>query len=513
MAENQSSLEQALAAIRNFGFQHPDDQLLECFLCDSVDPETTARYVLRKYCGQQEDLSLALLLYDWKELLENVIEQFTHKAKTEGDIVATNRSLKQFRELFGIFVGSDLQKQIHSHDVRLGGVQNHWLVRQSAAKALAQGYFRFASTRGSDYRVSQVTIGGPNRPSIVDKISTLRRGRFMDHSNSGIETPEISLLLATSRFFKSICWSLVGQEIASRPKQSTKSTLLSSPWPYVSEYVALAFASICRLMPAHLRIRIYQSLKLLGVRTYGPSSSLKVQQLPFGMYLKTMHRDDYQALANEFGALRLVRDQTKVPVPRPLDLVCDADASYLVTTTMPGQRLGSYIDVLSDDDLDTFKRDMQKYMAQLRSISRQGDQRHAISNAVGGPCYDYRIVACRDYDKERGHFFGPFTDEEEFNNTLRTPALPDVFHSTGHDIVSTHSDINMRNILMHKGRISGIVDWENSGWFPDYWEYTKAHYVTKLNKRWLTVVDRIFANFGDFKVDLAIERRLWEYCF
>ncbi|KAF5635703.1 hypothetical protein F25303_8380 [Fusarium sp. NRRL 25303] len=118
-----------------------------------------------------------------------------------------------------------------------------------------------------------------------------------------------------------------------------------------------------------------------------------------------------------------------------------------------------------------------------------------------------------DYDKERGDFFGPFIDEEEFNNILRTPALPDLFHSTGHDIVFTHSDINMRNILMHNGRISGIVDWENSGWFPDYWEYTKAHYVTKLNRRWLAEVDRVFETFGDFKLDLAIERRLWEYCF
>ncbi|KAF5980147.1 hypothetical protein FBULB1_5391 [Fusarium bulbicola] len=428
MAENQSSLEQALAAIRNFGFQHPDDQLLECFLCDSVDPETTARYILQKYCGQQEDLSLTSLLYHWKKLVENVIEQFAHKSKTEGDIVAsvTERDgrtccitglgasfvdpLVRFQEIFGIFVGSDLQNQIYTHDARLGGVQNHWLVRQSAAKALAQGYFRFASTRGSYYRVSQVTIGGPNRPSIVDSIPTVRKGRFVYHSNSGIETPEISLLLAASRFSKSIRWSL-----------------------------------------------------------------------------------------------------TQVPVPRPLDLVSDADASYLLTTTMPGHRLGSYMDVLSDDDLDIFKRDMQKYMAQLRSISRQ--QKHAISNAVGGPCCDYRIVACRDYDKERGDFFGPFTDEEEFNNTLRTPALPDVFHSTGHDIMFPHSDINMRNVLVHNGRISGIVDWENSGWFPDCWEYTKAHYVTKLNKRWLAVVDRIFEHFGDFKYDLAIERRLWEYCF
>jgi hypothetical protein len=71
----------------------------------------------------------------------------------------------------------------------------------------------------------------------------------------------------------------------------------------------------------------------------------------------------------------------------------------------------------------------------------------------------------------------------------------------------------MRNVLVQNGRISGIVDWVDSGWFPDYWEYTKAHYVTKLNKKWLAVVDRTFESFDEFKLDLAIERRLWKYCF
>ncbi|KAG4273137.1 hypothetical protein FPRO04_09974 [Fusarium proliferatum] len=456
MSESQSRLGQALAAIRNSRLQHPDDQLLECFLTDSVDPEATAQYMLQRCTDGQIYYDLVPLLSEWKELVRSaVVEQFSQQNKSKEAVIASvikrdNHTccitgLKSFlidplivasifpvfrfsreslQELFCLFIGSAIQERVQGNDGRLNGVQNHWLVRRSAAEALAQGYFRFTSTRGSDYRVSQVTIGGPNRPSIVDRIPTVRRGRFTDHSNSGIETPEIILLLATSRFSKSIRWSLVGREIANRPRQAATNTPFASPWPNILEYFALAFASICRLMPGRLRIGIYQSLKSSGVRTYGPSSSLKVQQLPFGMYLKTTHCDDYQALANEFGALKLVRDQTQVPVPRPLDLVSDADTSYLLTTTITGQRLGSYIDVLSDDDLDIFKRDMQKYMAQLR-----------------------------------------------------------------------------------------IVDWENSGWFPDYWEYTKAHYVTKLNRRWLAVVDRVFETFGDFKLNLAIERRLWEYCF
>ncbi|KAM5364778.1 hypothetical protein ACJA88_012823 [Fusarium oxysporum] len=269
-------------------------------------------------------------------------------------------------------------------------------------------------------------------------------------------------------------------------------------------------ASMCRLMPVSFRIRTYHFLSSLGSRVYGSSCSLRVQHLPFGMYLKTKSVEDHQALKIEFGAPQLVRSQTQIPVPRPLYLLSDTETSYLLTATLLGQRLGSYIDILSHHDLDIFTHDMQRYLTQLRSISRHGTPKYEISNAIGGPYYDYRIIAAHDYDKERGDFFAPCTDEEDFNDILRTPALPDGFDSTGHNIVFTHSDINMRNVLMHNGRISGIADRENSGWFSGYWEYTKAHYVTKLHKRWLAVVNRIFEIFGDFTLDLEIERRLWE---
>lgn len=39
--------------------------------------------------------------------------------------------------------------------------------------------------------------------------------------------------------------------------------------------------------------------------------------------------------------------------------------------------------------------------------------------------------------------------------------------------VFTHADIVPRNIMVdEEGRINGIIDWENAGWYPDYWEYS-----------------------------------------
>ncbi|KAL7764043.1 hypothetical protein ACKLNR_005188 [Fusarium oxysporum f. sp. zingiberi] len=407
MEESQSRRERALAETRSSRLQQPYNQLPECFLHDLNDPEATARYMLQRCIDGQEDYDLMPLLSEWKKVVGS-----GYKIRCTS-FLASSLALICKRDFF-----------------------------MPVAEAVSQGYFRFTPTKDSNYRVTKVTIGGPNQPPLLERIPKIQWCSFTDYSNSGIETPDT-------------------------------------------------------------RAPSYQSAIFLALASF--------IGLPFGMYLKTKSVEDHQALKIEFVALQLVRSQTQIPVPLPLDLLSDTETSYLLTTTLPGQRFGSYIDIPSHHDLDIFTHDMQRYLTQLRSISRHGTPKYEISNAIGGPNYDYRIIAAHDYDKERGDFFGPCTDEEDFNNILRTPALPDVFHSTGHNIVFTHSDINMRNVLMHNGRISGIVDWENSGWFPDYWEYTKAHYVIKLNKRWLAVVNRIFESFGDFALDLEIESRLWEY--
>ncbi|KAG5956007.1 hypothetical protein E4U57_002950 [Claviceps arundinis] len=66
-------------------------------------------------------------------------------------------------------------------------------------------------------------------------------------------------------------------------------------------------------------------------------------------------------------------------------------------------------------------------------------------------CYDGRLITGSNYDEARGDFFGPFVNEDEFNDTLRSGALPNVAHSSGNGIVLTHGDLNLRTIMMHNG--------------------------------------------------------------
>ncbi|KAI0409918.1 kinase-like domain-containing protein [Xylaria palmicola] len=62
---------------------------------------------------------------------------------------------------------------------------------------------------------------------------------------------------------------------------------------------------------------------------------------------------------------------------------------------------------------------------------------------------------------------------------------------TDHRIVLTHCDLTPRNILVRDGQISGLVDWEDSGWYPEYWEYVKFFQRT-ADKDWKQYAEHIF---------------------
>lgn len=69
----------------------------------------------------------------------------------------------------------------------------------------------------------------------------------------------------------------------------------------------------------------------------------------------------------------------------------------------------------------------------------------------------------------------------------------------------TYGDLAPHNIMCKRdGTITCILDWETSGWFPEYWEYTKAHFAPWAHKSW---VDQIGTITGDYPEQLTAERK------
>ncbi|KAG6102612.1 hypothetical protein E4U30_003830 [Claviceps sp. LM220 group G6] len=537
--------DRVLELLRCVDLKYPDGQLLECFLLDSKDPLQTARYILGRCSAGGDSLDLATLLSDWKRLISMFTYDSSRHPCRDPTIISTIRKRdrgkccltglghsiwdplvvvplfptegfqidKELHELLGIFIGPSLLDWLLLKAASLSPEQNHWLVRRSAAAALAQGFLHLAFQQGLDYTVYTSGIGGPTVPSIIKKAPFCRSARFTDCMASHIDNPDTSALEMVSRLAKPIRWTGIAREVACKRPRTVRNGLTASLWRFLSERGATAVALAWRLVPAPIRIRAYQGLAFLGAHIYGPSCSFKVQRLPFGLYLKTTPTRRYPMLANEFAALQLVRRHTNVPVPSALDLASDAENSYLLTTKVRGIPLGRCIDTLSRDEVTTLVGDLQKYLSELRAIPKEVSPKYAITNALGKACYDGRLITGSQYDAARGDFFGPFVDEDDFNDTLRCVPLPDVVHRSGHEIVFAHGDLNMRNIMMYNGRLSGFIDWETCGWYPDYWDYTKAHYITKFNRRWLKMVDAVFGKLGNYEAELAVERQLWEYCF
>ncbi|KAG6060284.1 hypothetical protein E4U32_003518 [Claviceps aff. humidiphila group G2b] len=540
-----SDIGRAQGLLRCVDLEYPDGQLLECFLRDSKDPLQTARYILGRCSAEGDSLDLATLLSDWKRLISlftydssrhpcrdpTIVSRIRKRDRGKCCLTGLGHSVwdplvvvpilptegfqidKELHELLGIFIGPSLLDWLLLKAASLSPEQNHWLVRKSAAAAITQGFFELMIESGLKYTVYTSGIGGPTVPSIIKKAPFRRSARFTDCMASHVDNPDTSALEMVSRLAKPIRWTGIAREVACKRPRTVRDGPTASLWRFLSERGATAVAMVWWLVPAIVRIRAYRGLAFLGAHMYGPSCSFKVQRLPFGLYLKATDTISHRSLANEFAALQLVRRHTKVPVPSALDLASDAENSYLLTTKVRGIPLGRCIDTLSRDEVTTLVSDLQKYLLEMRAIPKEVAPKYAITNALGKACYDARIMMGSQYDEARGDFFGPFVDEDDFNDTLRCVPLPNVLHSSGHEIVFTHGDLNMRNIMMYNGRLSGFIDWETCGWLPDYWDYTKAHFITKLNRRWLKIVDAVFGKLGNYEAELSVERQLWEYCF
>ena len=54
-------------------------------------------------------------------------------------------------------------------------------------------------------------------------------------------------------------------------------------------------------------------------------------------------------------------------------------------------------------------------------------------------------------------------------------------------IVFTHADVHRTNIIVSASgppRILAMIDWGQSGWYPDWWEYYKICYTTHWEDEW-----------------------------
>jgi hypothetical protein len=62
------------------------------------------------------------------------------------------------------------------------------------------------------------------------------------------------------------------------------------------------------------------------------------------------------------------------------------------------------------------------------------------------------------------------------------------------DIMGFKITVGKNNVMRHllhifgEGRITGFLDWESAGWYPDYWDFTTALRFTREDFWWYNFV-------------------------
>ncbi|EEP76255.1 predicted protein [Uncinocarpus reesii 1704] len=253
------------------------------------------------------------------------------------------------------------------------------------------------------------------------------------------------------------------------------------------------------ILPAFLLSAIYN----LTVKAVAPSKRnwvARVKFLPFGLCLKY----GGSVSKNEANALLLVEKHTTIPAPQLIDFTRDKHGTgFLLMTTVPGIPAEKVYYLMTYEEREQLAKDLGKCVSQYRRI--KNCHRSLICDTTGGPITDNRI----------GHIpYGPYATKTAFLDDL-TEGLEELrrerplslLYEKEHEICFTHSDLHLANLLLDGGRLSGIVDWENAGFKPEYWDYTRAVWVNMSSKRYAHQLRLAFDK--DYQDELEAERLLW----
>ncbi|KAF4974269.1 hypothetical protein FZEAL_8805 [Fusarium zealandicum] len=501
---------------------HPASALLRAYILEAVQPEAAADYVQRRLSADGHGDALVA---DWIYVIDSGKQGTLWDPVIVAPILPVPsgwlKGEPRIVELLEAFFGPqyfDWWRFFIESAENYSPYHTHWLVRKSAHKALQGGIVKLRREPSSmiEFTVEHALIDDQQPVDVNGAVALLG-----DHSRQGIEKADARLIGSHARFCASIQLVNLARTIA--PGLFSEPTTIADPprqqFPVRMRSSSLGLGHtflrpimlLWRFFPSAVRIAAYGLLRKMGNRLYGKDGNAMVQRLPFGLYLK--YNSDLDTLRNEYNALKVLEQKTSIPVPRALDIVSqstgDKDRGYLLTTRVPGTTLTICRDALSDQDYAAVSAQLKDCVSQMRDIPKPVSYGMAICNTLGEACRDPRI---RDWAP-----IGPCPDEASFSQHLRFSDEPS---RRGHKIVFTHGDLNPRNIMVERvrtsagaggWRLSGIIDWETAGYYPDYWDYTKSMFEGfRWPRRHNEMMQGVFSEFGDYSEELAVERRAWE---
>ncbi|KAL6230239.1 hypothetical protein BDW75DRAFT_248860 [Aspergillus navahoensis] len=164
----------------------------------------------------------------------------------------------------------------------------------------------------------------------------------------------------------------------------------------------------------------------------------------------------------EVPNILFIQEQTSIPVPTVVESWEEGQHTLILMKRIPGEPLSRVWPHLSADEKESIAKQTAEYLLELRKLQSDHIQAlggHQCSEVPHGPlASDDELRA----DMERG--MGESIPEAvriQLRNCMPSAAL----HTF------THGDLTNVNIMVEGGSVTGIIDWEMSGYFPVWWEY------------------------------------------
>ena len=166
----------------------------------------------------------------------------------------------------------------------------------------------------------------------------------------------------------------------------------------------------------------------------------------------------------------------QIPTPNPLAPVIGA-WHYLFMSYVEGTPPAKVWPELSSDLKVSVQFQLEQILSHIRKVPLP-------SGYLGGGspprCKDLRrLLRVAESEIKSEVEFNSFLTrtDRKFNPVYLELATANL--STSHQVVMTHGDLSPRKFLvqldsMRTVQVMGIVDWELSGAYPEYWEYVKA---------------------------------------
>ena len=196
--------------------------------------------------------------------------------------------------------------------------------------------------------------------------------------------------------------------------------------------------------------------------------------------------------------IRFLQRNTAIPIPNILTQWTEEDGRcFVIMERLRGTPLSEVWGKMSTVERDKLARQTVHSLHQLRNLTSM-----RIKSLSDDPVYSAFL-----FPSGFGKPHGPLSSDDElweemtktwdgFPETARQhlreqmpPATPYTF---------THGDLAMANIMVEDGKLIGIIDWESSGYFPIWWEFTCAGIgLSDDDKQWKNMLRQHMGNYSE----------------